>query len=136
MSDLLARVWEHLSGRIDGPLAFRLVVQPLVAGLLGIRAGLWDARSGRPAYFWTLLTSPGERVQLWREGWKAVGRVMAFAALMDVAYQLLVFGGIYPLETVFIAFLLAGVPYLLTRGPVNRIVSMRHWRHRFIAGHR
>ena len=33
----------------------------------------------------------------------------------------MVFRWIYPFETLLVAFLLACVPYLLIRGPVNRI---------------
>ena len=34
-------------GRFDGPLHFRLIVQPLVATLLAVRDGSRDAREGR-----------------------------------------------------------------------------------------
>jgi len=40
---------------------------------------------------------------------------------MDVIYQYLVFRWFYPGEAVIVAFVLAFVPYLLIRGPVNRI---------------
>jgi hypothetical protein len=45
---------------------------------------------------------------------------------MDVIYQWIVARWIYPLEVVVVAILLAVVPYLLIRGPVNRIA--RRWR--------
>ncbi|MGA8191853.1 MAG: hypothetical protein WB902_00595 [Acetobacteraceae bacterium] len=44
----------------------------------------------------------------------------------DAIYQHLVFKTFYPVEALFIALLLAYVPYLLIRGPVARIV--RWWR--------
>ncbi len=123
MDELLARFWEHLGGRIGGPLTFRLILQPVMAGLLAIRAGLADARAGRPAYFWTILTDPADRRGLLREGWKAVAKIFILAVAIDVVYQLIVFRWIYMGEVLLVAFLLACVPYLLIRGPVNRIAS-------------
>ena len=123
MDDLLARVWENLGGRIGGPLTFRLILQPTVAAILGIRGGLQDARTGRPAYFWAVLTKPEHRRDLLREGWKAIAKVFVVATVIDVVYQLIVFRWVYPVETLVVAFLLACVPYLLVRGPVNRIAS-------------
>jgi hypothetical protein len=49
MKDILARVWENLVGRVGGPLTFRLILQPTMAAILAIRAGLKDARGSRPA---------------------------------------------------------------------------------------
>ena len=120
---MLARFWEHLGGRIGGPLTFRLILQPVLAGVLAIRAGLEDARAGRPPYFWTILTESAHRRDLLREGWKAVANVFMLAVVIDVAYELIVFRWIYPGEVLLVAFLLACVPYLLIRGPVNRIAS-------------
>jgi hypothetical protein len=48
MEELLTRVWEMLIGREHGPLAFRIIIQPMVAAFLAIRTGLRDARAGRP----------------------------------------------------------------------------------------
>ena len=43
---------------------------------------------------------------------------------MDVIYQLKELGSFYPGEAVIIALVLAFVPYLLLRGPVQRVA---HW---------
>ena len=88
IDDVLTRIWENLGGRIGGPLTFRLILQPLVASLLAINAGLLDARTGRPPYFWTILTNAAARRALVREGWKAVARVFVVAMIMDAVYQL------------------------------------------------
>lgn len=123
MDDVLARIWDNLGGRIGGPLSLRLFVQPLVASILAIRHGMQDADAGRPAYFWAILTNPSHRRVLLREGWQAVAKIFALAIAFDLAYQLMVFGRVYPTELLLVAFLLACVPYLLLRGPANRIVS-------------
>jgi hypothetical protein len=121
MEEFFTRVLTGLSDRVGGPMTFRIILQPLMAGLLALRAGLRDAREGRPPYFWTILTDPTQRVALVREGWKAVARVFVLAIVMDVIYQWIVRRWIYPGETLIVAVILAVVPYLLLRGPINRL---------------
>ena len=122
--DTLARIWENLGGRIGGPLSFRLVLQPVVAASLAIRAGLKDAGTGRPPYLWTILTNPADRRELLHEGWKAVTKVFVFAAIIDAVYQIIVFRWVYPFEVLLVSFLLACVPYVMSRGLANRIALM------------
>jgi hypothetical protein len=126
MKDLLARVWMNLGDRVGGAMTFRIILQPTMAALLALRAGMKDAREGRPPYLWTVLTDPKQRADLLREGWKAIARVFLLAVVMDVIYQWIVFTWIYPGELLLVAILLAVVPYVLIRGPVNRIA--RQWR--------
>ena len=128
MEEMLARVWEDLGARIGGPMTFRLLLQPLMAALLAIRAGLQDARDGQPPYLWTILTDPSRRAELLRHGWGAVARVFFLAVIMDAIYQVIVLRWIYPLELLVVAIFLAVVPYLLLRGPVNRLARRRRRR--------
>jgi hypothetical protein len=123
--DDLPRFWTDLAGRLTGPLTFRLLLQPAMATLYAIRDGMKDAYDGRPAYFWAIFTQPGSAWPLLREGRKAVGRVMALAVLMEVIYQVIVFRWIYLGQLVVVVLALAFLPYLLLRGPVNRIT--RRW---------
>lgn len=122
MRDMLMRALMNVTDRIGGPMTFRIILQPLMATLLAVRAGLKDAQQGRPPYFWTILTDPGQRADLLHEGWKGIARVFFLAIIMDVIYQLIVLEWVYPLELILVAVLLAVIPYLLIRGPVNRIV--------------
>jgi hypothetical protein len=126
MEDMFARLCEGLLARVGGPMTFRIILQPTMAALLALRAGLKDAREGRPPYLWTVATDPLQRTDLLREGWKSIARVFFLAVIMDVIYQWIVQHWIYPLETLIVAIVLAVVPYLLIRGPVNRIA--RRWR--------
>lgn len=122
MRDMLMRALMDVADRVGGPMTFRIILQPLMAALLAFRAGFKDAQHGRPPYFWTILTDPSQRADLVREGWRSVARVFVLAIVMDVIYQLIVLGWIYPFELILVAILLAVVPYLLIRGPVNRVV--------------
>jgi hypothetical protein len=125
MDDLLARISSDLFGRLEGPFSFRFLLQPLMAVIYAARDGIADARRDRPPYFWTLLTRRDGRWKLLYEGEKAVVRVVALGIVMDVIYQLMVFRWIYPFELIVVVVLLAFVPYLLLRGPINRIA--RHF---------
>jgi hypothetical protein len=125
VDDLLTQMWSDLAARVHGPFAFRLVLQPLMGLIYAARDGIVDARQGRPPYFWTIFTRRSERWDLLREGGKAVARVIGLAAAMDIVYQLLVFHRIHPLELVVVVMTLAFVPYVLARGPINRIA--RAW---------
>ncbi len=123
--DDLVRVWSDLAGRLTGPLALRLVLQPAMAALYAIRDGMKDARAGRPAYFWSILADASDGARLLREGLQAVLRVILLGAVMDGMYQIIVFRRIYPLELVIVVLSLAFMPYLLLRGPVNRLARYR-----------
>jgi hypothetical protein len=100
-----------------------------MASLLALRAGIQDAQLGRPPYFWTIIVDKTRRAELIREGWKAVARVFLLAVIIDGIYQLIVLRWVYPAELLIVAILLAVIPYLLIRGPVNRIAR------RFRAAH-
>ena len=126
MEELIARGWEGLVGRVGGPMTFRLIFQPAMAALLAVLAGVKDAHEGRPPYFWTILTDQQQRGNLLREGWKSIARVFVLAVAMDFIYEWIMGRSFYPLETLIVAIVLAVMPYLLLRGPVNRIV--RRWR--------
>jgi hypothetical protein len=123
MDDMWMRFADNLIDRVSGPMKFRLVLQPVMAAVLAILAGLKDARAGKPPYFWALVTSPGHRADMVKDGWKSVGRVFILALVLDVAYQIVVLHFVYPGEAVIVAFILAIAPYLILRGLVSRIAS-------------
>jgi hypothetical protein len=116
-------LWEMLIGRIEGPLTLRLLLQPAIATFFAVRSGLKDARSGRPAYLWKVFTNPAYRYELLHHGWKDVRTVFLMAVLLDSVYQGIEFHWIYLGQAVLVAIILAMVPYVLIRGPVNRLVS-------------
>ena len=125
MRDMIVRALTNLAARVGGPMTFRIILQPLMASIFAFRDGLKDARENRPPYLWTLITDPSQRPDLIRQGWAAVGRVFILAIVMDIIYQLIVVGWIYPFETLTVSILLAVIPYLVIRGPVNRLLRSR-----------
>ena len=121
MEEIFTQLWNDLIGRIGGPMSFRLLLQPSMAMIFAVRDGLKDAQEWRPAYFYALFTDPANRRSRLREGFKAVSRVFVFAIVMDLFYQVTVLRWFYPLQALIVAFVLAFLPYILLRGPVNRI---------------
>lgn len=121
MEEMWLRFVRNLLGRFDGPLHFRIIVQPTMAAIFGIYGGIKDGRAGKPAYLWSMLLNSTHRKELMREAWKRVGRVFIFAIVLDVVYQLYEQRSLYPGETLVVAFVLAIVPYFIVRGPANWI---------------
>lgn len=115
-------------GRFDGPLHFRLIMQPVMAILFAVRDGARDERDGRSAYLWTLLTDPSQRRFLLESGWKGIAKIFVLAFALDVVYQFMVWGGLKPLQALLTATTLAVIPYALLRGPINRLMRMAQTR--------
>lgn len=55
------------------------------------------------------------------QGWEDLGKLLMTATILDVIYQLIVHRGVYVLELLITVGLLGVAPYVLIRGPVNRI---------------
>jgi hypothetical protein len=121
MDDVVTRIWQDLVGRLTGPLTLRLIVQPIMASVLATIDGLRDARQGGPPFFWAILTDPIHRHDLIRDGWGSIAKVFSVAVMLDAVYQFIALGWFYPTEALIVAFILAIVPYILVRGPVNRL---------------
>jgi hypothetical protein len=123
MEDLIARFSGDMVGRIDGPMTFRLLLQPLMAIAFAIRDGRRDAHEGRAPYFWSFFTEPAHRHELLLDGWRGVSRIFLLAVLLDVIYSYVVFRQLFIPQTLVVASLLALVPYVLLRGPTNRLIT-------------
>lgn len=128
--EFASRFWMDMVDRTDGPMTFRFFLQPTMAVIAALFDGIKDARAGRTPYAWLLThASAGERRIAWRQGITATTRILLLGVVMDVIYQVRVFGGFkYPNETFVLAVVLGFVPYLLMRGPISRIAT--RWQHR------
>ena len=102
-------------------MTFRVIIQPAVAVLFAIRAGLHDAREGQPPFLWTVFTNPGRRHELLRQARNDVGTVFIVALVLDSIYQVMVHSGIYAFELLLTATILALVAYVIVRGLVTRL---------------
>jgi hypothetical protein len=120
VEELLQRIFQNLVERVSGPMHFRVYLQPVMATIFAVIAGLRDARLGNPPYFWSLFSDPVNRMARLKDGWKDVSKVFALALVLDLVYQFFVQGTVFPFEMLIVAIVLAMVPYLLIRGLVTR----------------
>jgi hypothetical protein len=124
MKDFLAQVWGMLIGRWNGPFAFRFLVQPTVAMVLGILAGIRDAQFRRPPYGLHIVNASGYRRHLFLEKWQDIAKLFVAATIIDAAEQVIIYRWIYPGQALIIASAVAVPAYLAVRGPTNRIVRL------------
>ena len=130
ITDMIARGWENFLARPRGALNLRFIIQPTLASIIALRAGLKDAKAGRPAYLWAVFTNSDYRKIFLHGGLKDLRIPILVGTTLDVIYQIIIHRWIYPLELTFTVMLLVLVPYLILRGPVNRIARMFSRSHR------
>ena len=123
MEGFFSQALGQLLERPTGPFHMRFVLQPFVASVIAVRAGLRDASRREPPYFWSVVFEPSRRRSCLKSGWQDVGRVFLVALMLDGGYQLYVFGALHPLQALIVATVLAIVPYLALRGPTTRIAG-------------
>lgn len=125
MEEFWQRFIQAFGSRMEGPFSFRMIIQPLMAVIFAIIDGLKDAKWGKPAYLWAVASSSEHRRDLLKDGWKHFGKIFILAIMLDVLYQLKVHGTINSWVGIIIAALiLAVLPYMLLRGPINRIARL------------
>jgi hypothetical protein len=121
----LAEIADHLVDRLDGPMCFRFVLQPTVASILGVLDGLRFAREGRSFLLWGGPSDPAERRAQRDATLRCIGKVFVLAIVLDLMYQCFVLHGLYPLETLVVAVIVAIIPYFLVRFLFN--IGSRRW---------
>ncbi|HTO08795.1 MAG TPA: hypothetical protein VMR86_17235 [Myxococcota bacterium] len=112
--------------RLVGPGRFRFLLQPLIATLLGIRAGRVDARTGQPPYLRALLFERSLRRQLLRSGLQSVSNLVLMGVLMDSVFQWLILGASYPGAALVVGPTLIATPYAIARALANRATAAGH----------
>jgi hypothetical protein len=111
--------------RLSGPGRFRFVLQPLIAVILGIRAGLADARAGRPPYLYGILFHRHLRGELVASGFKTVVNLLLMGILMDSVFQWIILGASYPGAAFVVGPTLIVLPYTTARALANRLARSR-----------
>ncbi|WP_149137800.1 hypothetical protein [Cupriavidus campinensis] len=115
---------EELPQRFTGPGRMRFVLQPLIAVLLGVRAGWHDAHAGRLPYIYALVTDAGHRKDLLRSGLSAVRDLLAMGITLDALAQLLIYGVVHPGAAAVLGPVLICLPYAVARAVANRVVNL------------
>ena len=124
MEDWINNFLEAVGIRHNGPMAFRLILQPIMSLIYATLAGIRDAKAGNPPFLSALITGKADRKLLLKELWKDVGKVFILAIIMETIFEIIELKTVHPFEVLRVSFWLAIVPYLIFRGPVERIVSL------------
>lgn len=117
--------WEGIARNLGGKGQLRLIVQPLVAIVLGARLGISDAREGAKPFLLRLVLHT-------HRGWlkTAFSDVVvpfAVAFVVDGILQYYTLGTVRPGAAVIVAGLLVWLPFSIARALANRIT--RRWHH-------
>ena len=122
MKEFFERAFENMIGRRNGTMNFRLIIQPLLAILFAVRAGLRDSKAGYAPFFWNYRYHKENRKLLVKQGWADIGKVFIMAFVLDVIYQFIAIKSFYPGEAVLTAIILALMPYLIFR-PLTTLIA-------------
>jgi hypothetical protein len=114
---------EELPQRFTGPGRLRFLLQPALAILLGMRGGLADAKAGNPPYLIGLFVDTGRRKELLRTGAAAIRNLLAMGIIMDVVFQLVLYGAVHPGAAVLIGPILICFPYAASRALTTRLAG-------------
>jgi hypothetical protein len=127
MEDWINNFLNAVGIRHEGPMSFRLYLQPVMSLIYAIIAGVKDAKAGKEPFLINGLIlgkAKRSRKDLLRELWKDIGKVFILAVIMEVIFEIIEFKTVHPLEVLRVSFFLAIVPYLIFRGIVDRIVTL------------
>jgi hypothetical protein len=124
--DELSRAIEQLFDRLDGPMYFRFIMQPIMAIIIAVRAGIRDARQNKPAFLSEVVSNPAGRRSLIHSAFKDLMMLLCVAVVLDTVYQFLVLKSFYFVQALIVTFVLGVVPYILFRGPIRRILRKKY----------
>lgn len=111
---------EDIPRRLAGPGRFRFILQPLLAAILGVRAGREDARAGRPAYMTGVLLHPLRQKDQVASAFRSIANLLLMGILMDSLFQWVILGTSYPGAALVVGPVLIALPYSLARDIANR----------------
>jgi hypothetical protein len=124
--------WEGIArdltgrGLLGGRFQIRLILQPLVAMLLGARFGVRDAKHGKRTFFLSVVSGGRERWAILRQGLRDAIVPLCVALVLDGVLQELILGRVRPGAAVVVGLLLVFLPFVLLRGLANRIWTHGH----------
>ena len=96
---LFEGVWRDLTGRgmFGGKFQIRLIAQPLIALLLGIRFGIRDAKAGKEdPFFMSLVRNQHDRWPILKQGLRDAIAPLCVAFILDSILQRMILGAHSP----------------------------------------
>jgi undecaprenyl pyrophosphate phosphatase UppP len=111
-------------GLLGGSFQIRLILQPLLAMVLGARAGIKDAKRGELPFFHALLQERDRRGDLLLTAVRDAIIPLVVALVLDSILQQMINHHIRPVAALIVGGLLVFLPFLIVRAVANQI-----WRH-------
>ena len=118
--------WEGLVSGLSGRGQFRLILQPTMALILGVRLGISDAKEGKAPFLFRLFSTRHGRWWLFKRSLSDAALPLILALVLDGILQYLTLHRIRPLQAVVVGALLVWLPFTITRGLTNRIWKRAH----------
>lgn len=113
--------WEGIVDVARGRGQLRLLVQPLMAIILGVRLGIADAREGKAPFLLRLFVTERQRARLARQAASDVVVPFTVAIVIDGLLQYYALGYVRPLAAIAVGAILIWLPFSISRGLTNRI---------------
>lgn len=123
--------WKGIEVVLVGKGHLRMIVQPTIAIILGIRLGVSDAKAGRAPFLLQLFTGEHRKVLL-KQALKDILIPLTVAVVLDGILQAITLHRVRPLAALMVGGLLVALPFAIARALTNRVVTRSH--HRPAAG--
>ena len=118
--------WEGIVDVASGRGQLRLVLQPTIAILVGIRLGITDAKLGAEPFIKRLTFAGKDRAELAKEAALTVIVPFCIAIVLDGILQYLTLGYVRPLAALVVGAILIWIPFSIARSFTNRIYRHGH----------
>jgi uncharacterized membrane protein len=116
--------WQGMITELTGKGHLRMIVQPVVAILLGIRLGVADSKQRQAPFGVRILRDP-HRKALLQEASKKIVVPFLVAIVLDSILQAYTLGYVRPLAAIIVGGLLIALPFAIARGLTNRLLTRR-----------
>ena len=118
--------WQGIMETARGRGQLRLILQPIMAIVLGVRLGIADAKAGDDPFVLRLFITGQRRAQIAKDALMDVIVPFALAVVIDGVLQYLALGRVRPLAAVVVGAVLIWVPFSIARAFTNRIYRRSH----------
>jgi hypothetical protein len=119
-------ILERIADRFTGPLHLRVILQPLVAIILGIKYGRSDFKKDHPPFFLDIISDKLNRNQKLKMAYRSILTPFLIGVVVDAIFQYIVFHKIHLYGTLLAGIVLIAIPYTLSRGFTNRILKRQN----------
>lgn len=117
--------WHGIAETLSGRGQMRLILQPTIAIIIGVRMGITDAKLGESPFILRLATAQDRR-QVARDAFRKILVPFCVAMVLDDVLQYLTLGYVRPLAGIIVGLMLIFVPFAISRALSDRIYRHRH----------